>query len=145
MNPKRQVTYEQYLMDKVLTNILQYFKREQVVFFSTDEIIIEIEERDVLINKDIVEKIVRESIAEGINIRAEFFELRKIVGIDGYIKKILIGEKDFEIKGVNNLKMPFVLRKIKGEEYKESDFVFIYEDMLVKILDMPKIEIDLND
>jgi hypothetical protein len=143
VNPRRQVAYEQYLMDKVLDKILKHFNPEQVVFFSTDEIILEIEDKEILIKKDIVENIVTESVAEKINIRAEFFELRKISGTDGFIKKILIGEKDYEIKGVNNLKMPFVLRKIKGEEYKDSDFVFIHEDMLVNILKAPEINISL--
>ena len=144
VNPKRQVAYEHYLMDLVLNKVLKHFNSDQIVFFSTDEIIVEISEKDVLVKKDIVENIVSESVNEGINIRAEFFELRKISGTDGFIKKILIGEKDYEIKGVNNLKMPFVLRKIKGEEYKDSDFVFVHEDMLVKILEMPEIKVNVD-
>ncbi len=47
VNPKRQVSYEQYLMDSVLTNIINefekhfnFFDKKTIVFFSTDEIVI---------------------------------------------------------------------------------------------------------
>lgn len=141
VNPRRQVTYEQYLMDIVLTEILKYFPKECVVFFSTDEIVVEIEKALWFEYYQYAKKIVEFAKKQNIDIRAELFILHKIGGIDGYIKEFICGKDGIEIKGVNHLMMPFVLRKLNKEEYEENDFIFLYENMLVKLLESPKVEI----
>lgn len=141
VNPKRQVTYEQYLMDIVLTKVLEYFPKESIVFFSTDEIIVEIDKEKSEHCYNLSKNIVDFALKENIDIRAEIFILHKIDGIDGYIKKFLFGNSGIEIKSVNHIMMPFVLRKINNEEIKENDSVFLYENMLVKLLQVPEINI----
>lgn len=149
VNPKRQVTYEQYLMDKVLTNVIQKFEKQfafftnkSVVFFSTDEIVIEIDKEYADESFKIAQEIVKESQSKNIDIRATIFVLRKITGADGYIKQSVF-DNSIEIKGVNGIMMPYVLRELYEEEPHDSDDVFVYEGMLVKLLERPQIELSL--
>lgn len=145
VNPRRQVTYEHYLMDIVLTKVLEYFPKESVVFFSTDEIVVEIE-KDLYAEKyRYAEEIVRFALEQNIDIRAELFILHKITETDGYIKEFLCGNNGIEIKGINHIVMPFVLRKLYNEEITENDAVFLYENMLVKLLEIPNVEVSYKN
>lgn len=141
VNPKRQVTYEQYLMDKVMDKLLKRFDNNKIVFFSTDEIVMKLDDAEIYSVDKIAKEIVKECKLENINIRSEVFKLHKIEGIDGYIKEFLEKEKGIDIKGVNSINMPFVLRALNGEEITENDTVFLYEGQLAKLLKPTKITI----
>lgn len=142
VNPRRQTTYEHYLMDKVLTEVLTYVNKEDIANFSTDEIVFCINENEM---QDIMEKVyktVEKSCANNINIRPEFFRLHKIEGTsDGYIKESLTEKKKYTIRCVDSLTMPFVLRCLYEDEIDEKDSVFIYEGKLSKLLEIPEIKI----
>lgn len=43
-NPKRQATYEKYMMDTILTHIEKYNLNDKIVFFSNDEIVFDMVE-----------------------------------------------------------------------------------------------------
>lgn len=141
VNPKRQVTYEQYLMDKVMDKLLKRFDSNKIVFFSTDEIVMKLDDAEIYSVDKIAKEIVKECKLENINIRSEVFKLHKIEGIDGYIKEFLEKEKGIDIKGVNSINMPFVLRALNCEEITENDTVFLYEGQLAKLLKPTKITI----
>lgn len=150
VNPKRQVTYEKYLMDKVLTETLisKGFTSDSVVFFSTDELVFEVEDRFKTEEgsvtdefKNLVDSLIFWALGENINVRGEIFELRKVPGTSGYVKKFLTGDKPYEFKCMDFLTLPFVLRAYNYEEPQEEDFVFLYEGRKVKLLEKIEVEV----
>ena len=149
VNPKRQVAYEKYLMDLVLTELLKtgIIKPENVEFFSTDEIVLAVPD-DMISNGAVnvkfynsVMDVVQWAKANNINVRGEFFELRKIPGTDGFVKKYLINKSGIDFKCLDFLTMPFVLRAYNNEEPNDLDRVFLYEGRKVKLLEDIKVTV----
>lgn len=147
LNPKRQVKYEEYLMNLVLEDVLNFFPKEKIVYFSTDEIVIELDdapkEDSTVIGfvKDTVDKFVKKNIT----IRGEVFSLSDFGEYDAYIKKVyyktltdtetsVIASNDIDIKNANHLIMPIILRKIYHLPPSDNDNVFIYEGRLAKFI-----------
>jgi hypothetical protein len=146
VNPRRQVTYEHYLMDKVLDDILTYCDKTDVVCFSTDEIVIRVDEDNMKNIMPKVKETVSKSCNDNINIRSELFKLHKIKGLsDGFVKEILDGEGDLVVKCVNTLDLPFVFREIYNLPDNDNDFIFMYEGKFAKLLEKPNIEIPKRD
>lgn len=143
-NPKRQVTYEKYLMGLVLEVLIDElgYSASDIAFFSNDEIVIDMGKYEDCINKQkILEMVV--NVRFNIPFRIELFYLHKITGTDGYYKEIVknIIERKYEFKCLNNYGFPFVLRKFNGEEITENDKVFYHEGLLSKFIEIPEIEI----
>lgn len=143
-SPKRQVTYEKYLMDKVLGDVLDFVLPDKIVSFSNDEVVIDITDyqeayRNGLI-KEIIPCIVERHGYFGIKLKQENFLLRKIPGSSGYVKKFLDSD-EYEFKCLDALEMPFVLRAYAGEPVREEDKVFYQEGRLAKLIEYPNIEI----
>lgn len=146
-NPRRQVTYEKYLMGEVLSHIEKYNLKDKVVFFSNDEIVFDMSEDNVELKLLLYMcKCLQEDINEDLNIpcRVELFKLLNIKGTDGYLKEVIknIGEREYKIKCLNNYMLPFVLRKLQNQEITENDKVFIHEGLLSKFIEIPKIEVN---
>lgn len=149
INPRRQVAYEKYLMDQVLTKLLEtgIVKPEHIEFFATDEIVIKIPKElvaDNIVDKnfyDAVMGVVEWAKFENINVRGEWFELRKIPGTDGYVKKFRMGKTGFDFKCLDFLTMPFVLRAYQGEDPNDMDRVFLYEGKKVMLLENIQVEV----
>lgn len=140
-NPKRHITYEKYLMDIILTQLEKKgMPVQQVVFFSNDEIVLEVPEPAHDFFTFPIENMVKEM---PVPIRVEQFTLHKIQGTDGYYKKITKenGETEIEFKCLDNYVLPFVIRQFLGEEVTESDKVFYYEGMLAKFIDVPQLSV----
>lgn len=145
-NPKRQITYEKYIMGQVLEILIDvekigYFLNE-IVFFSNDEIVIDMEEYvDCIRNRKITESKIKEYF--DIPFRVELFYLRKINGTNGYYKEIIktIDEREYEFKCLDNYVLPFVLRKFQNQEITESDKTFYHEGLLSKFIEVPEIEV----
>lgn len=143
-NPKRQVTYEKYLMGLVLEVLIDElgYSTSDIAFYSNDEIVIDMGKYKGCINK---QKILKMAVNVRFNIpfRIELFYLHKITGTDGYYKEIVknIIEREYEFKCLNNYTLPFVLRKFNGEEITENDKVFYHEGLLSKFIEIPEIEI----
>lgn len=147
-NPRRQVTYEKYLMDLVLEVLIDElgYSASDIAFFSNDEIVIDMEKYKDCINKQkILEMVV--NVRFNIPFRIELFYLHKITGIDGYYKEIVrnIIEREYEFKCLNNYTLPFVLRKFNREEITENDKVFYHEGLLSKFMEVPNMEVKLNE
>lgn len=143
-NPKRQVTYEKYLMGFVLEVLIDElgYSASDIAFFSNDEIVINMGKYEDCINKQkILEMVV--NVRFNIPFRIELFYLHKITGTNGYYKEIVknIIEREYEFKCLNNYTLPFVLRKFNGEEITENDKLFYHEGLLSKFIEIPKIEI----
>lgn len=146
-NPKRQVTYEKYMMDTILTHIEKYNLNDKIVFFSNDEIVF-----DMTYSTDKVKlllymcKCLTEDIEEGLNIlvRIELFTLYKINETNGYYKEIItkMEERNIEFKCLDSYMLPFVLRKFQNQEITESDKVFYHEGVLSKFIEVPEIEVN---
>lgn len=146
-NPKRHITYEKYLMDILLTDLLEkYIPIERVVFFSNDEIVIDVSDmnksRQALLAFNI-EQYLKDTSPK---FKVELFTLYKIHGTDGYYKEILNenGEKDIEFKCLDNYMIPFVIRHFLGEEVTDNDKAFYHEGLLAQFIEVPKIEVNLN-
>lgn len=143
-NPKRQVTYEKYLMDGVLTQLLEFTPKEAVVFYSNDEIVLNLsylsseEEKNKLSDK--VQFILDAKENEGINLRQEVFLLRHIPNSDGYIRRF-INKPGYDLKCIDSIMMPFVLRAYAGEQVMEEDMIFKHDGKLAKLIEVPAIEV----
>lgn len=147
-NPKRHITYEKYLMDGVLTYLTEEFvSMDRVVFFSNDEIVIDVSDMDK--SEQVLIKIQIENGMKdrAVPLRTELFTLHKIVGTEGYYKEIFNNGDitGIEFKCLDNYALPFVLRKFSGEEVTESDKVFYHEGLLAKYIEAPEIEVNMKE
>jgi hypothetical protein len=141
-NPRRQVTYEKYLMGIVLEKVLQIFKDEDIAYFSTDEIVVCLEDykgKELHDKIKSVSDVVLKSCEESINIRAEYFKLEEIENTEGYIKKFFNNKKGYDIKKINYLTLPIVLRALQNEYVQPWDLIFIFEGKKAKLLEYPEI------
>lgn len=143
-NPKRQVTYEKYLMGLVLEVLIDElgYSASDIAFFSNDEIVIDVRKYEDCIRK---RELIEWQIKGYFNIpfRIELFYLRKITGTNGYYKETVknIIDREYEFKCLNNYTLPFVLRKFNEEEITENDKVFYHEGLLSKFIEIPEIGI----
>lgn len=143
-NPKRHITYEKYLMDILLTDLLEkHISIERVVFFSNDEIVIDVSDmnksRQILLAFNI-EQYLKDASPK---FKVELFTLHKIDNTDGYYKEIFKenGEKEIEFKCLDNYMLPFVIRSFLGEEITDNDRVFCHEGLLARFIEIPKIKV----
>ena len=150
-NPKRQVTYERYLMEQVLSEIFARTKilGKNVAYLGTDEIVLDISSyisSDGQLDtkfQEMLNRAIDVSKANGINVRHEYFHLYRIKGTnDGYMRKYEFetAHKGVDFKCVEADEMPFVIRAYKQETVREEDLVFVYNGKLAKLLEVPKIE-----
>ena len=143
-NPKRHITYEKYLMNEVLDVLIKEvgYWFDEIVFFSNDEIVIDMDNyADCIRNRNITKSKLEEYFDFPLNV--ELFYLHKINGTDGYYKEIVKGikERSFEFKCLDNYMLPFVIRSFLGEEITDNDKVFYHEGLLAKFIEVPKIEV----
>ena len=146
-NPKRHITYEKHLMDEVLDILIKEVRYwfDEIVFFSNDEIVIDMDNyADCIRNRNITKSKLEEYF--DFPLKVELFYLHKINGTDGYYKEIVkdINERSFEFKCLDNYMLPFVIRNFLGEEITDSDKVFYHEGLLAKFIEVPKIEVNFN-
>lgn len=147
-NPKRHITYEKYLMDIVLTALTEKHNVSMgdIVFFSNDEIIIEVSEPDQDKRLQIANQIENGMGDMPVPLKLELFTLHKLEGSDGYYKEFINekGGNEIELKCLDNYALPFALRKLLGQEITESDRVFYHEGLLAKFIEVPDIRINKN-
>lgn len=151
-NPKRHITYEKYLMDKFLTQLLELeiVEPDKIIFFSNDEIVIDVTgyyQNDFDKFCDVHKKVIKLASNFEIYLKPQLFTLRKIYGANGWFKEVLLGcnnvySENFEIKCCDSNIMPFVLRKLLNQEVTENDKVFYHNELLAKYIEVPEINID---
>lgn len=133
-NPKRQVTYQRYLMDNLLTKLLSIVNKANIVNFSNDEIVIEIND-EIDASKEMLFAVVKEhSKTENIRFTTEEFMLKK--AYTGY-KKVYVGHSkgcQVNFKGLNSIDIIYAIREYENKEVEENDKVFLYENKLAKFL-----------
>ena len=135
-NPKRQVTYEKYLMSQLLSSIDSiFFDSPDVVFFSNDEFIF-----DITNYKDVDKLVEFINNYTEIPVRVEIFTLYGIyndVTNIGYLKKFDDG--NVVVKKSTQTFMPCIIRTLRGEEITDSDLIFIFEKNLCKLMNKPNV------
>lgn len=142
VNPKRQVTYEKYLMSLILKDALQVVPEESVVYVSADELVFDADmitatQLDMLrfISKGYAEN-------KGIPTRFEYFLMKYIPEAETYCK-VFLPEKStgvkVELKCMTHTMMPFVLKALYRNRVTSSDSVFEIEGKLAKWLTSTKI------
>lgn len=150
--PKRQQKYEKFLMNKVLEGFFKYtpFCKKNVEYFGTDEIVFDITEFviDGKLTPGIdlvVYELVDRFCERGINIRCEYYHLKKVYGTSGYMKEYVFGtaDKGVEFKCLEPLEYPFVIRAYEGSAYTGDEYYFTYEGRLAKL--MQPIEVSFSD
>jgi hypothetical protein len=69
--------------------------------------------------------------------RVEIFTLYKLEGTHGYYREIVNEDhtKQIDFKCLSSYELPFVIRKMRGEEVTENDKVFVFEGHLAKLID----------
>lgn len=147
-NPKRHITYEKYLMDGALTYLTEVFiSMDRVVFFSNDEIVVDVSDMDKNKQERIVFAICNGMKDMPVPLKTELFILHKIVRTDGYYKEIIDenGNTEIEFKCLDNYALPFVLRKFLGEDVTENDKIFYHEGLLAKFIETPQIEVNIDE
>jgi len=143
VNPKRQVTYEKYLMSLILQDLLlSEVPKETVVFVSADEIVLDAD----LYTQELIgtiNQIVEKHYNEGITTRIEYFSLKYIPETETYCKVFLPyeGKCEVELKCMTHTMMPFVIKALYREKVKSSDLVFELDGQLAKWLTYPKISL----
>lgn len=143
-NPKRHITYEKHLMDRLLTIIEKFianqekFTGNKLVFFSNDEIVYDVTDMEEDISKEFTKEIAS-YITVGLLVpfEVEYFTLKKINGTNGYYKEFDNG--NIEFKCLDNYILPFVMRKFLKQEAAESDKVFYHNGLLAKFVETPEI------
>lgn len=148
-NPKRQVTYEKYIMGKLLDKLLgsQVISENHVSSLCSDEIILKADElsTDDLLK---IQEMINE-MSSTIPLKIEYYQLGKVEGSDAFIKKLFSDLEyelsyTYEIKCVNPDEAPFVYRLIKNQPIKDDDNTFNYNGKLAKLIETPKLSINFT-
>ena len=139
-NPGRVITYEKFITDGILTQLLNAgIDIKNVVFFSNDEIVIDTTDIDRSATFNIVYEVCSKAV---VPLRIEEFHLDYVTKNDkiiGYIKVLDDGTYDF--KCFNGQDLLLVLRTLNGEDIRESDLVFENESFLARYIEVPVIKI----
>lgn len=139
-NPKRQVTYEKYLMDSIVDKLIKANVDEKyITSFSNDEIVLDI--TDIASENKVSEIIAFIGTLLDFPLKVEVFELHRILGVNGYYKEIYNSKyaTTIEVKCLDGNILPFVIRKLKEEEVTEEDKAFKHNGLLSTYVETPKI------
>ena len=107
-NPKRHITYEKYIMSKLLPIILQYVDIKQIVFFSNDEIVIDVKNDLPPKTNKLILNIGSRLREIQIPFKIEKFTLRRIPGLSGYYKEFADGKIEFKSVSSEMIRNRFV-------------------------------------
>ena len=143
-NPKRQMTFEKYIMNIFLEKISQFIDISNVVSLSNDEIVIDV--TDLEKQKMLFDKIIYQAamFLQTAPLRVEIFDLYKIPNTHGFAKHFFTEGDVFTFKCLNSIEATLVERIYIDGKIKEEDKVFVTDGMLVKMLDesIPEINLD---
>ena len=152
VNPKRQQKYEKFLMGKVMDGFLKFTPmcHANIEYFGTDEIVFDISEFvvdgklapgfDIIVN-EVVDRLCE----RGVTVRAEYYQLYKVYGTSGYMKKYAFNtsEKGVEFKCIDPLEYPFVIRTYEGSAMTGDEYYFNHEGRMAKLC--APIEVSFSD
>ena len=148
-NPKRQVTYEKYLMGLVLDVLINgdTITADIVHSMCSDEIILRVDGLGTDKIRDILNEV--HNLCNIIPLKVEVYQLGRIDGSEAFIKKIFNDIEDksdftYELKCVNPDEAPFVHRLINNQPIKEDDSIFWYNGKLAKLIETPELSINFT-
>ena len=121
-------------MDNLLKRLLPLVNKENIVSFSNDEIVIEINDEIDANKKELFSTVQEHSETENIRFTIEEFILKK--AYTGY-KKVYVGHSkgcQVDFKGLNSIDIIYAIREYENKEVEENDKVFLYENKLAKFL-----------
>ena len=142
INPSRQVTYEKFLMSRVLTELLKSgILLEDVISLYNDEIVFEIR-KDILEDEgtlnaflEDVNEVVKRMWAENITVRMECYKLLKFNELDVFVKEFFWNKMGYEFKCADYLRYPLVIRSMNKEPLQEMDKYVLIDGYIAKIED----------
>lgn len=148
-NPRRQVTYEKYLMSLLLERLLNEdsIYERHVSSLCSDEIILKADE----FNTDTILKIqeVVDEMSLTIPLKLEYYQLGKVEGSDAFIKKVF-SDLEYELSYTYDIKCaspdeaPFIYRLVKNQPIKDEDNIFYYNGKLAKLIETPELSINFT-
>ena len=123
----KQITYEKWLTDKFLTDLLTVIDPRSVCYFSHDEIVLRLTDTDIGSKLNEIGGIID---AAPVPFKAERFKLYGI-GFDGKHPEAFMRDKyavgEFDFKKVDNIEMPYVIRELRGQNATRDDGLFMHE------------------
>ena len=138
-NPRRQTTYERYMLFKIVKPFMEKLSKYLVAFMN-DELIFDITELDDKKEKaELMETLLKLQNNAKIPMRMEQYKLLKVHGVYGYIK--LLSNKTWEIKSCRDIHYPIIYRVMSGKKIQDSDLYFWADGLLAKLVDANKITI----
>lgn len=145
-NPKRQVTFEKFIMAGLIERFLLsgvLNSIDEVYSLCSDEIIIRTTKEGMQDKmNNIIKYIANHSDDETPSLRIEGFQLGRVKGTNAYIKNIITGpDKHIDLKCVNPIEAPFIYRTLKGEPVSLNDRMFLHEGKKAILVDIPEVEI----
>ena len=150
LNPKRQMTIAQFIIDKVSKGMKKEFPGSKIVASSHDEIVIMADDilKDDSIDKingfnitvAMVEEIVEEALknTNGAKARVKEFILSKVGNHNFYIKEFPNG--DFQLKNVPEYFLPQVYKHIIGTPLTGCDMSFFFEGQMATFMEPLKLD-----
>ena len=150
-NPRRQITYERYLVDKFLKFLFNDLAdiipdnssfTECICFVSNDEIILK---PNKYFDYSLISKLAEEfKVLEGVEFKIEFFKLIKVTGdVQCYIKDIYAPENKLEFKCCNSFDIHCIIKRLQNKEITDDDLAFIHDGKLAKYLDAPEVRLEV--
>ena len=141
-NCGRHISYEKYLMDGILTRLIENgVDPKHVVFFSNDEVVLDITD----VEDEYHAQVNTALTTSPVPLRSEYFTLRAVNDKNtgrtlGYIR--FMDNLKYDFKCFNHFTLPFILRFLNGEEITEFDRKVKYENQYIATIDrVPDIEI----
>lgn len=138
LNPSRQITIERFILEKILKIINNIVPNKFELFnFGNDELMFYCKDVEEVFYKELVKKI-NQTVKDELNvyIKTSFVKIEPIHLIMGNGQKLTIFKKidvlnnQFKIMTCPVTYIPQVLRLINGEEIKQHDLAFMYENNL---------------
>lgn len=129
---KLESSKQQFLQNVLTNDIVNYlycnkvFKTEQFIYKSHDEIVLNLDNFDITKLQMIQEEIIMNFY---VDIRFELFKIKDIDN-NNYVK-LDIHNIPLELKGVNKLFFPQVIKRLFNEPISENDKVFLYENKIL--------------
>ena len=148
-NPKRQVTYEKYLICKFLEHMLNSLGLDNscIKVICSDEVVLDVTNLDSRKIKEMENYVkIHNEFEDNVPLHFEYFKLGKFTNTNAFVKKIyksVDNKEEFTLKEkcASPLEAPFIKRLLKGEDSEDVDCLFVYENKVARLLKPLKIEI----
>ncbi len=137
-NPNKHIKFEKMIMSKIIPSIIEAgIKKESIVCFTNDEIVVEVDSHDPEILSTIIRKLNDNYITESIPLKTEMFRLIYLGGDAGYLK--IYDNKKYKFKCTNNDLIAMLVRYMKTGFIAEEDKIFWHNNTMAKYIETPNV------